>query len=115
MERREIGRLQLLARIDVPCCDPSLQHRRIADRFGRHLSLRDRGHEEEVLRGDRGPGSSLRDQPFRDENRPGLRRALDAVAVVTQARRPPQRDPDKYPDSERHDADPANPVDDTTV
>src|SRR5262249_6706660 len=57
---------------------------RIANRRGRHLYLRDRPHDEEVLRGDRGPESSLRDQPSREENRPGLRRALDAVAVVTQ-------------------------------
>src|SRR5215212_5515554 len=50
MARREIGRRQLLVLIDVPCCDPSLQHRRIADRCGRHLYLRHRPHDEEVLR-----------------------------------------------------------------
>src|SRR5262249_55624091 len=67
------------------------------NRRGRHLYLRDRPHEEEVLRADRGPGSSLRDQPSREENRAGLRPALDAVAVGTQV--DPSR-PDRSPCAE---------------
>src|SRR5262249_37070990 len=81
---REIASRQLLARIDVRCCDSSLQYRRIADRSELELPLGDRGYDEDVLLGDGGPGSSLRDQPFRDENRHRLGRALDAAAVVTQ-------------------------------
>jgi hypothetical protein len=34
MGRREIARRQLFVRIDVRCCIPSQQHRRIADRCG---------------------------------------------------------------------------------
>jgi len=93
MARREIGRRQLLVLIDVPCCDPSLQHRRIADRCRRHLCLRDRPHDEEVLRGDRAPGSSLQDQPFRDENRPELRRARLAPVEDEERRDRSERDP----------------------
>ena len=51
---------------------------------GYMLRAETRGVKPEVVRGDRGTGSSLRDQPCREKNRSGLRRALDAIAVVTQ-------------------------------